>query len=116
MPAMAADLITLGQRIKSEREAQGMTQRELAERAQFEQSRLSKLEAGKTDPGLAVLESLALALGKTLPWLVEDQQETQLEGVSADALALARQWQALPKADREAVRRIVQGLSKRDAE
>ena len=48
---MAADLLTLGKRIKAEREAQRLTQRELAHLAQFEQTRLSKLESGISDPG-----------------------------------------------------------------
>jgi len=113
--AMATDLLSLGKRIKAEREAQGLTQRDLSTRASFEQTRLSKLESGKSHPGLEALERLCKALGKSLAWLLE-QTETASppQGMTVEAAELARLWQALPDADRAAVRRIVVALGRRD--
>ena len=113
--AMATDLLSLGKRIKTEREAQGLTQRDLSARADFEQTRLSKLESGKSHPGLEALERLCKSLGKSLAWLLE-QTETALppQGMTPEAAELAILWQTLPDADRAAVRRIVVALGRRD--
>ena len=114
---MAADLLTLGNRIKTEREAQRLTQRELAELAQFEQTRLSKLEGGKSDPGLPALERLAQALGKSMAWLLDEPEPVKLKGkLPAEATELAQRWLLLNDADRAAVWRIVAALGRRDAQ
>jgi len=114
--AMATDLLSLGKRIKAEREAQGLTQRDLSTRADFEQTRLSKLESGKSQPGLEALERLCKSLGKSLVWLLEQTEMPQPpQGITPEAAELARLWQTLPNADRAAVRRIVVALGRRDA-
>lgn len=114
--AMATDLLSLGKRIKMEREAQGLTQRDLSARASFEQTRLSKLESGKSHPGLDALERLCKSLGKSLAWLLEESEMPQPpQGITPEAAELARLWQTLPDADRAAVRRIVVALGRRDA-
>lgn len=112
---MAADLLTLGKRIKAEREAQRLTQRELAELAQFEQTRLSKLESGKSDPGLPALERLAQALGKSMAWLLDEAEPVKLAGeLSPEAAELAQRWLLLNETDRAAVWRIVAALGRRE--
>lgn len=113
---MATDLLSLGKRIKAEREAQGLTQRDLSGRADFEQTRLSKLESGKSHPGLEALERICKALGKNIAWLLEQTEIPQPpQGMTPEAAELARLWQILPDADRAAVRRIVVALGRWDA-
>ncbi len=113
--AMATDLLSLGKRIKIEREAQGLTQLALSTRASFEQTRLSKLERGKSHPGLEALERLCKALGKRLAWLLEETETAPPPpGITPEAAELARLWQTLPDGDRAAVRRIVVALGRRD--
>jgi transcriptional regulator with XRE-family HTH domain len=61
----------LGARIRARREAAGLTQQQLAARAELALSVLTKLEQGKaTDPKLSTLRALARALGVTLDELV----------------------------------------------
>lgn len=112
---MAADLLTLGKRIKAEREAQRLSQRALAELAQFEQTRLSKLESGKSDPGLPALERLTKALGKSMAWLLDEAEPVKLSGeLPPEAAELAQRWLLLNEADRAAVWRIVAALGQRE--
>jgi transcriptional regulator with XRE-family HTH domain len=62
----------LGQRVKDLREREGWSQAQLAERASLDTTYISGIERGKRNPGLNSLNSLALALGVTLPVLVSD--------------------------------------------
>jgi XRE family transcriptional regulator, aerobic/anaerobic benzoate catabolism transcriptional regulator len=53
----------MGKRIKRSREAKGMTQRVLAERAAITRKYVVDLEAGRYDPTVGVLRRIAKALG-----------------------------------------------------
>jgi len=55
--------MTLGRRIRHERKARGLTLGELAARVERAPSLLSQIENGKREPRLAVLRSIAAALG-----------------------------------------------------
>jgi predicted transcriptional regulator len=48
------------------RAEQGMTQKELAERAGMKQSNISRIENGNCSPTIATLQQIARGLGKTL--------------------------------------------------
>lgn len=52
----------IAQRLKAAREAQGLSQRALAERSGLAQSHISQIESGSTEPGLSTLVDLARAL------------------------------------------------------
>ncbi len=60
---------------------QGMEKQELAEQAKISNSFLSDLTNGKANPSLKIMESIAEALGSTLPFLLEsndlDQESLQ---------------------------------------
>jgi transcriptional regulator with XRE-family HTH domain len=60
-------------KIKRLREAQEMTQEQLAKRARVSQSYLSQLESGSRGkmPGLKIAQNIARALGVTLAELLE---------------------------------------------
>jgi len=52
----------VGQRIRDLRQARDWSQQLLADHAQIERAHLSRLEDGKREPGLRVLERIANAL------------------------------------------------------
>ena len=56
----------LARRIRNLREAQKLTQGELAARAHTTQSAIARLESGKTTPKLDLLQKIATALGLRL--------------------------------------------------
>jgi transcriptional regulator with XRE-family HTH domain len=58
-------------RLKKAREASGLTQVVVAKKARITRQYLYKLEAGKADPTVAVLQRLAKALGVPVTALLE---------------------------------------------
>ncbi len=58
-----------GARLKALREGQGLSQEELAHRADLHRTYVSGLERGVRNPTLTVLEKLARGLDVTLPTL-----------------------------------------------
>ena len=58
-------------RLKRLRARAGLSQADLAERANLHRVFIARLETGRQDPGLATLEKLAKALGVKLRTLVE---------------------------------------------
>lgn len=69
--ASAQGVATLGQRIRSAREAHGWTQAELASRAQVAQAYLSYLEQDQREPSLSIAARIARALNIPLDELAE---------------------------------------------
>lgn len=61
----------LGQRLKRLRLAQGLSQEALAVRAKITREYVNKLEAGRYDPTISVVQRLAKALKVTLADLVQ---------------------------------------------
>ena len=61
----------MGQRIKRLREGRGLSQAALAAKAKITREYVNKLEAGRYDPTLGVVQRLAKALGVTLADLVK---------------------------------------------
>jgi transcriptional regulator with XRE-family HTH domain len=60
----------LGMRLKSLREAQGLSQMVLASKVKITREYVNKLEAGRYDPTLSVVRRLAKALKVTVGELV----------------------------------------------
>jgi len=56
----------LGEYLRLEREAAGLSQRELAKRLGCQQPAISRLEAGGVSPNVATLQRIAEALGRQL--------------------------------------------------
>ncbi len=84
--------MTLGTRIKRERERHGWSQTELSRRAQVRQALLSELESGRrTDTPTRVLRALARTLGVSMDYLAglydeedEDTHQAALAGAQED--------------------------------
>lgn len=62
----------LGHRVRELRERIGLTQEQLAERANLHTTYISGIERGRRNPGLNILAQLAKALRVTLPSLLTD--------------------------------------------
>lgn len=70
---MSGDRLALafGKVLREQREAQELSQEEVAHRAQTNQAYVSLLEAGRRCPSLATAHLIAAALGMTLTQLVQ---------------------------------------------
>ena len=77
----------MGTTIRRERQAQGLTLKDLAQRAALSVVYLGEIERGKKYPSALVLEKLAEALELTMPDLLERVAE-DLRGVRQPAMAL----------------------------
>jgi transcriptional regulator with XRE-family HTH domain len=61
-----------GQAVRRRREAAGLSQEELAERAGLSRNYVGMVERGESNPTLLVLHGLAAALGTTMTALVRE--------------------------------------------
>jgi len=78
-PPLAPDseLVTALGALRVERERQGLSLADLAERTQMETSTLASLEAGTMpNPTVQTLRAYAHALGKQLSWTIQDSAPT----------------------------------------
>lgn len=69
----AAELLTLGHRIRHFRTRRGLTLDDLGERVGLAASQLSLIENGKREPKLSVLQELTTALGVDLTDLLSKE-------------------------------------------
>lgn len=66
--------LPIGEQLLQERLRQGKTQKEVAEKAEIDEPRLSRIETGKNrNPTVATLLNLANALGKTIVVSLEEK-------------------------------------------
>ncbi|MTD30686.1 helix-turn-helix domain-containing protein [Planomicrobium sp. YIM 101495] len=68
----------IGKKIKELRRKRNLTQQELAEKCGFTNSLLSKIENGQTGSAIATLSKIASALGVSLSWLLQDEEQQSL--------------------------------------
>lgn len=66
-----------GERVRKLREQRGLSQAQLAERADLDVTYISGIERGRRNPGLNTLGRVARALGVTLPALVGRLRQPQ---------------------------------------
>ena len=68
---MATDIcVRVGNRIRELRQAKGWSQQMLADHAQIERAHITRLEEGRKEAGLRVLDRIAEALGVEIEDLV----------------------------------------------
>ena len=68
----------IGKKIRAWRDERGLTQIELAAKANISRSYLAGVEIGKYNPSLDTLESIASALGLTSAFLMQDSEKVGL--------------------------------------
>ena len=64
----------LARTLKEARDRAGFTQRELAERANIDQARISQLESGRLNPTWGTLRAISAALGMKLSELAAEAE------------------------------------------
>lgn len=88
---MSESQIALGKRIQALRQRSGVTQEQLAERANLSLKHLGEMERGRGNPTLSSLESLAGALGLSLMDLFDfEHQRLSREQVKIELDTLLR--------------------------
>jgi transcriptional regulator with XRE-family HTH domain len=65
------ELLKLGQTIRLKREAQGLTQFELAEKSNVDRNYIGMLERGERNPSYLSLQKIARGLGISVNQLIE---------------------------------------------
>lgn len=79
---------TIGERIRAERARRGLTQRALADAANFSDRYISNIECGKRQPTLANLQAIAGAMGMDVQELMADIPSTPI-ALDSDLAKLA---------------------------
>jgi transcriptional regulator with XRE-family HTH domain len=69
-----------GQTVREHRKAKGMTQEELAEKADLAPKMVSLIERFQRNPSLNVADSIAQALSMPLWRLIKDAEDLRLKG------------------------------------
>lgn len=64
-------MISIGHAVRVAREAERLTQDELAERSGLTRSAIARIESGKSTPTVTTLQLLAKGLGRTLEIRIE---------------------------------------------
>jgi transcriptional regulator with XRE-family HTH domain len=73
----------VGSRLRAIREERGLSQRELAHRAEISTNAISLIERDESSPSVATLQNLATALGVKMSYFFEEHRPTQVLHVRA---------------------------------
>lgn len=77
-------MINIGQKIKHLRQANGLTQEELADRCELSKGFISQLERNITSPSIVTLKDILDSLGTDLPAFFQEQAVSQVVFSSQD--------------------------------
>lgn len=105
------DLKAVGRRVKAARMQCGLTQDELAEKAELSTTHISCIERGVKPPKLDTFVKIANVLGVTSDVLLQDVLEARQNTKQTD---IAVAFDALSYEDQERVRKIIQAFSAND--
>lgn len=76
----------IGQRLQEVRKAQGMTQQDVADKSGVTRTTVSKIEAGKFNAGVDIVDRLARSMGASLDIVPAEGDDTwQMEKVVMDS-------------------------------
>lgn len=98
--------------LRKTREAKGLSQAELAEKAGMQPSAISHFEAGRRAPSFDNLKRLADALNVTIDFLLGRQREPQPAGPVAEQLF--RDFEQLSSDDQETLSSFAKMLAKKN--
>jgi transcriptional regulator with XRE-family HTH domain len=73
-------LAALGQAVRRLRKEKGMTQEELAQRADLPQTVIARIEAGRREPNWGTVRRISYALDLPLPELIREVEALEAEG------------------------------------
>ena len=67
--------INIGEKLRSLRQKNNLTQKELADRCELSKGFISQLESNQTSPSLSTLEDVLTALGSSFGEFFSDEQD-----------------------------------------
>lgn len=80
----------LGQRIREERTKYRLTQEQLAEAAQVNESYVGQVERGEKNPSLETVVNIARSLGVTVDYLLQEEINVEPNGLINELVSLAK--------------------------
>jgi transcriptional regulator with XRE-family HTH domain len=86
------NLKSIGERVSKQRRSLGLTQAQLAERADLETVYLSQVERGRKTLSLPALFRLAEALNVGPGWLLDGQEMLESDPLAGEVKRLLRGW------------------------
>lgn len=103
--------MNIGEKIKTVREAKNLSQKEISNMVQMDQSQYSKIENGKTDPTTNTLEKIAKALGIELSELfISDKIFKDINSADKTIMEKIRLIDMLDEKEQASIYNIVDGL------
>ncbi len=96
--------MTIGGNIKKNRNSKGLTQKELAEKANISRSYLADVERNRYNPSIDTLKSLASALDINLIDLLNgsnNNQKQEIEELDEDIRRIERARKNMPERDKK---------------
>lgn len=103
--------MNIGEKIKTVREAKNLSQKEISNMVQMDQSQYSKIENGKTDPTTNTLEKIAKALGIELSELfISDTIFKDINSADKTIMEKIRLIEMLDEKEQSSIYNIVDGL------
>lgn len=102
----------LGEKIKTLRKRQGLSQEELSERVEINATHLSRLETGKYQPSIDVLKRLADALEVSADYLLspEDEEPAEVHIANRPLAERIRLIDSLDEADQQALVQVIDSM------
>lgn len=80
----------LGQRIREERTKYRLTQEQLAEAAEINESYIGQVERGEKNPSLETLVSIANSLGVTVDYLLQDEVNVKPNSLINELISITK--------------------------
>ena len=80
----------LGQRIREERTKYRLTQEQLAEDAEVNESYIGQVERGEKNPSLETVVSIANALGVTVDYLLQEEIHVEPNSLINELISIAK--------------------------
>ncbi|WP_206812618.1 helix-turn-helix domain-containing protein [Paradesulfitobacterium ferrireducens] len=86
----SADIVSIGERVRREREKRGLTGAALADKAGISPGMVSQIENDQAEPSLDTLENVAKALGVSVCYFLLEQEDVEnlVSSLNSEVLAL----------------------------
>lgn len=101
--------MSIGGNIKIYRKKQGLTQKELAEKANISRSYLADVENNRYNPSLDVLQSIASALGISAQQFFKGnlKEKDEIDEIEEDIKLILKKIKKISKSDREKILKMI---------
>ncbi|MCY6958829.1 helix-turn-helix domain-containing protein [Clostridium brassicae] len=101
--------MSIGENIKTVRKDQGLTQKELAQKANISRSYLADIENGRYNPSIEVLQSIASSLGISAQKFFKDNltENDNIDQLEDDLKLILSKIKKISKSDREKLLKMI---------